>query len=318
MSGTLFIYCCPYYIPAIFAFHVGLLLESIEILLYDFFMRKTNFNEAICPDSIWNVSTPSEVALQMPFYVLEAGLFRAMPEYVVERSYHDSYLLLFTVEGEGIITVGGKSVTLPKGFAILFDCHTPHRYESNGTDWTFSWLHILGNSIDSLCNVLTDGKNLYPAPVTELKFQGIFLDLLNTFHIQTAPSLISSSVRILKLLELLSKEKEGDTPSFSPIDSSIEYIHANYSKPVSIDELSENANLSKYYFIKLFKRKTGLTPYAYLTNYRINEAKRLLVESDCSVEKISELSGFSDPSCFIAAFKKNAGLSPLKYRQSKL
>ncbi len=281
-------------------------------------MRKINFTEAIYSDSIWNVSTPSEVALQMPFYVLEAGFFKAKPDYLVERSCHDSFLLLFTVNGEGIVTVGGKSVTLPKGYAVIFDCHKPHRYESNNVEWTFSWLHIRGNSVESLINVLTEEKSPYPTPVTEAKFQSIFLELLNTFHIQTAPSLLSSSVRILKLLELLSKEKEGDTPSFSPVDSSIEYIHANYAKPVSIDMLSDYVNLSKYYFIKLFKKKTGLTPHAYLMNYRINEAKRLLVESDSSIEEISELSGFSDPSCFIAAFKKRTGMSPHKYRHSKL
>ena len=73
--------------------------------------------------------------------------------------------------------------------------------------------------------------------------------------------------------------------------------------------------LSKYHFIRVFKRIMGTTPYNYLTNYRINNAKILLKTTDLSVYEIAERCGFSDTSNFIVQFKKHTGQKPLEYRR---
>ena len=77
----------------------------------------------------------------------------------------------------------------------------------------------------------------------------------------------------------------------------------------------QDIHISKYHFIRIFKRIIGITPYNYLTNYRINISKTLLISTDKTISEISEECGFSDTSNFISQFKKHTGQRPFEYRK---
>lgn len=91
-------------------------------------------------------------------------------------------------------------------------------------------------------------------------------------------------------------------------------IHIRYSEPILIDDMMKDIPLSKYYFIRIFKRIMGVTPYNYLIHYRINISKILLRSTDMSVGEIAEKCGFLDTSNFITQFKKYTGQRPLQYK----
>ena len=76
--------------------------------------------------------------------------------------------------------------------------------------------------------------------------------------------------------------------------------------------------MSKSYFLRLFRRYMGTTPYNYLVNFRITQAKELLVLTDHSVSEIAQEVGFGDASNFSTRFAKATGQSPLQYRKSAL
>ncbi len=95
----------------------------------------------------------------------------------------------------------------------------------------------------------------------------------------------------------------------------IDYIHHNDYKEIKNDELLKLANLSPYYFVRLFKKETGATPHQYLVNRRIEKAKQLLKLSSHSITEICFLCGFSNHSHFAKVFKRKTGTSPLKFRQ---
>lgn len=84
----------------------------------------------------------------------------------------------------------------------------------------------------------------------------------------------------------------------------IDFIQNNYSDSISIDDMIQNIHISKYHFIRLFRRIMGTTPYNYLTNYRINKSKLLLRTTNKSIAEISEECGFLDTSNFISQFKR--------------
>jgi AraC-like DNA-binding protein len=70
------------------------------------------------------------------------------------------------------------------------------------------------------------------------------------------------------------------------------------------------------YLARLFRRFLGCSPYEYLTNYRINRARELLVSNPrLEVQQIARQTGFSDTSHFIAMFKKATGVTPLEFRR---
>lgn len=73
--------------------------------------------------------------------------------------------------------------------------------------------------------------------------------------------------------------------------------------------------MSKSYFLRLFRRYMGTTPYNYLVNFRITQAKELLVLTDYSVSEIAQEVGFGDAGNFSTRFAKATGQSPLQYRK---
>jgi two-component system, response regulator YesN len=113
------------------------------------------------------------------------------------------------------------------------------------------------------------------------------------------------------------KVKRDETSS-TVIDKAKVYIHKQYHKDISLDEVSKEVNISPYYFSKLFKEETGENFIEYLTNMRINKAKELLSKTDMSMKEICCHIGYSDPNYFSRLFKKNLGVTPTEYKEGRI
>ncbi|WP_010271949.1 helix-turn-helix domain-containing protein [Paenibacillus senegalensis] len=94
----------------------------------------------------------------------------------------------------------------------------------------------------------------------------------------------------------------------------LEYIRENFRNEIQIDELAATALQSRYHFIRSFKAMIGVTPYQYVLQLRMEEAKRLLKRSAQSVTEIGFSVGFSSVSQFQRAFVKMVGMTPTQYR----
>lgn len=100
------------------------------------------------------------------------------------------------------------------------------------------------------------------------------------------------------------------------ISSAIEYINQNFTDDVSIEKASHVAMLSQSYFSYLFKSMTGKTFVEYLNELRIQEAMRLLKNTNKRVVDICFESGFKNVNHFNRTFKSYAGISPMQYRNA--
>lgn len=96
----------------------------------------------------------------------------------------------------------------------------------------------------------------------------------------------------------------------------IEYIEENLHHNLSLFELAAIVQMSPNYFLRLFKKSTGVTPYQYVINCRINKAKELLRNQKLTLVEISQKLGFYDQSRFTNTFRKRVGITPKKYRDS--
>ncbi|TAF48257.1 MAG: AraC family transcriptional regulator [Oscillatoriales cyanobacterium] len=96
----------------------------------------------------------------------------------------------------------------------------------------------------------------------------------------------------------------------------INYINDHLNRDLHIAELANLVQMSPYYFSRLFKQSTGVTPHQYVTQCRIEKAKQLLKKPDLSITYISEQVGFHDQSHFSKTFCKIVGVTPKKYRDS--
>lgn len=102
---------------------------------------------------------------------------------------------------------------------------------------------------------------------------------------------------------------------FSRIMPLIEYIHSHYSEDITLDVLSREFYMSKYYICHLFKELTGFSVGAYLINFRIRQAC-ILLRNGTSVQEAGEQVGFKNNSHFIRSFGRTMGISPSKYVKS--
>lgn len=99
------------------------------------------------------------------------------------------------------------------------------------------------------------------------------------------------------------------------IKTVLDYINSNYSTPLKIEELSKMANLSKFYFCRLFKEITHLTPVDYINKFRIERAVEFIKNTDMSISDIAFEVGFNNISYFIKIFKRYIGVTPLQYKK---
>ncbi|MCI9463556.1 MAG: response regulator [Lachnospiraceae bacterium] len=109
-------------------------------------------------------------------------------------------------------------------------------------------------------------------------------------------------------------QSKREEKSNSIIEMSRTYIKNNFNKDISLDDVSRAANISPYYFSKIFKEGTGENFIEYLTNIRIDKAKELLSTTELSMKEICSMCGYSDPNYFSRSFKKNVGVTPTEYK----
>ncbi|WP_164491707.1 helix-turn-helix domain-containing protein [Staphylospora marina] len=94
----------------------------------------------------------------------------------------------------------------------------------------------------------------------------------------------------------------------------IEYLHANLSSPITLDDLCKITGISKYHLIRSFQRHVGSTPGRYLRNLRLHTAAQLLRNRNHSITSIAFETGFHSLSAFERAFKSKFGVTPSEYR----
>lgn len=95
----------------------------------------------------------------------------------------------------------------------------------------------------------------------------------------------------------------------------VEYLSANLSKKVTLEDLGRETGYSALHTLRLFRQDTGMTPHEYLSMLRMNHARMLLADTAKPMKEISELCGYAAPEYFQVAFRKETGITPGEYRR---
>ncbi len=279
------------------------------------------YNEKIADKSLWLTATPPQAALALPFYITEAGHFYAEPDYSVSREYHDSYLLIYTLNGCGTLQSDSCTAMLPIGSSVIIDCHNSHSYGSCADGWEFLWVHIKGTSAKAFYDILYPTKAFainisnteeFTAKSEELIYKTGETDILSITRLSAGLHSLFCTL-IADSIKTEQKKSRGQYGEY--VDRAAELIRQKYSQIITIDDIIAEIPISKFHFIRTFKRIMGMTPYNYLTNYRINSAKLFLRTTDMPVSEIADKCGFSDTSNFIVQFKRHTNQTPLQYRR---
>lgn len=123
---------------------------------------------------------------------------------------------------------------------------------------------------------------------------------------------------IVKMMRAFSNRSTHDPVQprkASMIEAAIRHLDDHYNETTSLVELARKTFISKNYFCQLFKETTGMTVSQYTQQVRIEEASRLIIETDKSMAEIAYEVGYSDYKAFYVTFKKLKGVSPGEYNK---
>lgn len=195
------------------------------------------------------------------------------------------------------------------------------RYYKNSVDLRTEILHFLliaqagkYSAIDKLKNYVIDVLNVhklscikYYAKEYEQKCNQIIWEIRESENINVMKKNITHYFD-------LSQEYNGIETDSQYVRMVYKYVQENYKNIDSLSEVADYLHLSKDYFCRMFKEKEGKTFISYLTEYRIDKAKELLVKTNMKVNEVAEAVGYSSLSYFSSVFKKRTGKNPFEYR----
>ena len=135
----------------------------------------------------------------------------------------------------------------------------------------------------------------------------------------TAP-LVTESLAALSLAETLSSCGGPLSPAAGTLNDRrlavvLDFVEANLDRNIGLAEIAGVSGLTVSQFSRAFKRSTGLSPYRYVVERRVDRARRLLVETSNSLAEVAYSAGFSSQSHMIDTFRRHLGTTPGRYRR---
>lgn len=242
---------------------------------------------------------------------------RLKPLHMPVFASHNSYEIDILISGERNIFIGKKLFSAVVGDVSFIKPNVPHR--SFGTAHKGIFIEVSPDYIEENFTAEEKGKisacfdkHIVRLPMAQI--ERIWSD--EPYRIEKE----SEKKRyFLELIELLTQylpdtyeEKLILSNDLSMIGN---YIQEHYLEIQSLDEIAEHFGISKSYLCRIFKKHTGLTVITYLNSLKIQEASRLLNETDKSIEEICRLCGFKNRIYFTRTFKQFMELTPTEKRK---
>ena len=155
----------------------------------------------------------------------------------------------------------------------------------------------------------------------------LVLNQLFTVHLSESTAQLYYQAKVWEILSLYFSTQKPNTEScpflndeetVRKIKHAKEYLLKNIDHPPSLKELSKTAGLNEYQLKVGFKEIYGNTVFGYLLNHRLDHARVLLDSAKFQVNEVAYQIGYSNPSHFIAAFRKKFGITPKKYLMNQV
>lgn len=112
------------------------------------------------------------------------------------------------------------------------------------------------------------------------------------------------------------EEAKRNTDNLKRMELVFSYIDAHYCEDITTEALAGLMYVSVSYFCRFFKKVTGTTAAAYISEFRIKKSFPLLENTDMSMSEIAEKVGFDDPNYFSRVFRSTTGITPSEYRKT--
>ena len=265
--------------------------------------------------------TPSRAA-EKCLIVSDAMGYTADPEFRIDRKTFYNYLAFYVWKGTFYIHQYGRSYTLHAGECGIMNLMEAHVYYSDPEDNThLLWFHFRGAGADPLIGLLKENGQL-PYIIEETEkgerrkladrfFEAFALTKDGAGETEIGAHLYGTVMEILRGYDFTRQE---DRRMPRELAGAAGYMDGHLGEDLSLDELSRSAGMGKYHFCHLFKKYYGTAPMQYFKSRKMEAARRMLENTDDSIDEIAERLGYMNPGHFRRMFKNYFGLPPSRYR----
>lgn len=265
------------------------------------------------------INTPNDIARSTFFYVQEAGYLKSLKPHLSSRNGLDSFLFMVVLSGSGTFTFDENTYNLSAEDCMLIDCHKKYTHIScPDNPWELLWVHFNGPCAKAYYEYIVQKKG-HQIHCGNLRMtEDLITELISIHENRTDDTDIRASAIIINLLTSCASRNihVNDESSLSyKLDLIFKYINEHFHEKITLDQLSEDFSISKFYLSREFKKEYGVTIIQYILSKKITHAKSLLRYTDLPIEEIAIQCGIGDASYFNKVFKKLEGMTASQYRK---
>ena len=231
----------------------------------------------------------------------------------------DHYLIHYVISGKGTYEVNNETHFLSAEDAFLVYPNTEIIYRADAkTPWEYAWVGFTGSDAATILQA-TDFSRKHPCIHAVPNGEEVKRQLLHIYDargngFEHAVEMTGRLYTTLALFLKSSTQKETQLTAATYVQKSIEYISANYSYPITVEDIAAYVGLSRSHLFRSFELVLQQSPKEYLTDFRMKQACYLLEHSNLSITAIANSVGFDNGLYFSKTFHKKKGASPKAYR----
>jgi AraC-like DNA-binding protein len=248
--------------------------------------------------------------------------------------YHEEYELNFIENAKGVKRIVGDSVEeIDDWELVLIGPNIPHAWFTHKCktelfEITVQFHRDLFHEVFLKRTQLSSIRTLFEQSLKGILFsKDIIQRLASRFKELEHKTGFDSVIELMSILNELSMAPGSRCLSGEKIynadyiymdsvrmEKLIEFMNANFSRPVRLAEAAELVNMAETAFSRFFKAKTGINFVDFLNDIRLGHASRLLIDSKDPISNIAVACGFTNISNFNRTFKREKGLTPKDFR----
>lgn len=256
---------------------------------------------------------------EIPEPVIKAYAFMFRSKFIWEKAKYDEWILIVVKKGMFQCKMAGKTYRVAENEMMFYPPHVSfERKVIEPLEIHYFWMDW----------------NRQPQADEPLQLPAGKIEPLGKDRVKSTVSTmnqlcLNDNAEVVKLMSHLVKDlwyqyalenlrhhlKSTVHTSDALVLKALSCLQTNFHKKICLNEIAQSLHLSQVQFTRRFSHETGMSPVDYLTFLRVSHAKSLLIETDLSINSISERCGFDNQFYFSSRFKKHTGLSPSEYRK---
>jgi len=264
-------------------------------------------------------ATPNPQHQEMFYTVPRAGHLLGGIDHHVSRDHFPGHELIYCLNGNGYVRVGGRVHPVGAGSLVWINCHHPHEHGALENDpWEVLWIRVEGPKLATMCEILSVHTNPVVGQFPRRMMTPVYRTIFEALPDESTAGAARIHAAVARLVALVFGRRPGVPVRAERVPPvllrAVERMKLFYFERFTVAQLAGLCGMSPSHFAHAFKRAFGTGPIDWLRRERINQAKRRLVGTQDRIEEIALQVGYSDRFFFSKDFKNYTGPSPRESR----